>query len=59
MWFIILTIMAVVIAVMYFFTDFQISPVHAILFLLAYVYCCKLEIGSIIMKQKLKDDEKK
>lgn len=59
MWFIILTVIAVVIVVMYCFTDFPISPVHAFLFLLAYIYCCKVEIESIIMKRKLKNDEKK
>jgi hypothetical protein len=59
MWFIILTVIAVVIVVMYCFTDFPISPFHAFLFLLAYIYCCKVKIESIIMKRKLENDEKK
>ena len=59
MWFIILTVIAVAIVLMYCFTDFPISPVQAFLFLLAYIYCCKVEIESIIMKRKLKNDEKK
>jgi len=59
MWFVILSILAVLLAVLFIFTDLPISPVNLFLFLLAYIFCCFLELYSIVAKRKFDKNRKK
>lgn len=54
MWFLILSILAVLLVVLKFFLDLPISLVNLFLFLLAYIFCCFLELYAIFVKCKSK-----